>query len=86
MTYTGISYSESVKYLGESHAGGSAPVWKFLTAVTVGQAAGFGAAMITRIGKKNDACSERAAAEMFVSTGVFWIVGGLTWLALTKKP
>jgi len=74
------------RYLGEHHANGSAPVWKFLTAITVGQAAGFGAATIMRIGKKKaDACSTQAASELFVSTGVFWIVGGLVWVALTKK-
>lgn len=75
-----------MRYLGEHHTNGSAPVWKFLTAITVGQAAGWGAAMLTRVGKKQDACSTQQAVEMFVSTGVFWLVGGLAWIALTKKP
>lgn len=74
-----------MRYLGEHHDKGSAPVSKFLIAVTVGQAAGFGAAALTRMGKKRDACSTQEAVELFVSTGVFWIVGGLVWVALTKK-
>ena len=75
-----------MRYLGEHHSNGSAPVWKFLAAITAGQAAGFGAVALTRIGKKTDACSTQNAKELFVSTGVFWIVAGLTWVALTKKP
>lgn len=75
-----------MRYLGEHHTNGSAPVWKFLTAITVGQAAGFGAAALTRVGKKANPCSTQEAVELFVSTGVFWLVGGLVYVALTKKP
>lgn len=74
-----------MRYLGEHHASGSAPVSKFLIAVTVGQAAGWGAAAIARGGFHKDACSTREAADVFVGTGVFWIVSGLTWIFLTRK-
>lgn len=74
-----------MKYLGEHHDNGSAPVSKFLIAVTVGQAAGWGAAALVRGGFHRDACSTREAADIFVSNGVFVLVSGLTWLFLTRS-
>ena len=74
-----------MKYLGEHHDGGAASVSKFLIAVSVGQAAGFGAAALARGGFHKDACSTREAADMFVGNGVFLIAAGLTWIFLTRK-
>lgn len=81
-----IRYDAEMRYLGEHHEHGSAPVSKFLIAITVGQAAGWGAAALVRGGFHKDACSTKEAADIFVSNGVFMIVSGLVWLALTKKP
>ena len=75
-----------VKYLGEHHANGSAPVWKFLAAVTAGQAAGFAAGSLTRRAFHRDALATKDAVDLFVGTGVFTIVSGLTWIFLTRKP
>ena len=74
-----------MKYLGEHHASGSAPTWKFLTAITVGQAAGFGAGALARRAFHDDGLSTKAAAEVFVGAGVFTIVSGLVWIWLTRK-
>ena len=73
-------------YLGEHHDDGAASVSKFLIAVSVGQAAGWGAAALARGGFHKDPCSTKEAADIFVSNGVFMIVGGLVWLFLTRKP
>lgn len=73
------------RYLGEHASNGSAPVWKFLTAVTVGQLAGFGAAALARGSMRKEACSTREAMEVFAGVAGFWLVGGLSWVLLTKR-
>lgn len=75
-----------MRYLGEHHDGGGASVSKFLVAVSIGQAAGWGAAALARGGFHKDACSTREAVDMFVSNGVFLLAGGLAWVFLTRKP
>jgi L-alanine-DL-glutamate epimerase-like enolase superfamily enzyme len=73
-----------MRYLGEHHANGSAPTWKFLTALTIGQVAGFGAASLTRKAFQREPCSTREASEFFVGAGVFTIAAGLAWVFLTR--
>jgi len=74
-----------MRYLGEHASNGSAPTWKFLTALMIGQIAGFGGAALARGAFKKEACSTREASEFFVGAGVFTISAGLAWVFLTRK-
>lgn len=80
-----IVYFEEMRYLGEHHENGAASVSKFLVAISIGQAAGWGAAAAVRGGFHKDACSTREAVDMFVSNGVFLVAAGLSWILLTRK-
>jgi hypothetical protein len=83
-----IRYCEAMpqqRYLGAHAPDGAASVSKFLTAVTIGQAAGWGAAALARGGFHKDSCSTREAVDMFVSNGVFLLIGGLSWVLLTRE-
>lgn len=57
----------------------------FLIPVSIGSVAGFVAGMITRAALDGEHDSAKDAASYIVNSGVFMIVGGLTWVIRQRR-
>jgi hypothetical protein len=62
-----------------------ASFWQFAGSVVAGNVAALGAAYLTRAATRGETESTRNTAAAFTGIAAFWLVGGLTWVMLTKK-
>jgi hypothetical protein len=56
--------------------------WRFAGAVSAGSVAGLGASWIASKAWPDETTAQKVGAA-FIKLGAFWIVGGLTWVALS---
>jgi len=62
------------------------PFWKFATAVVVGGIAARGGTWLGKKAFAGDHPTTQDAAATTLSIAAFWLVAGMTWVALTHEP
>lgn len=59
--------------------------WHFAGSVMAGNAAAVAAVYLTRKAFERDSEAIRNTAAAFTGLAAFWLAGGLTWVALSKR-
>lgn len=59
---------------------------KFATAVAAGSAAGFVGSLIGRFATRRETHVTQEAMATFAHAAAFWLVGGVTWVMITRRP
>lgn len=63
----------------------SVSFWRFAGAVVAGNVAALGAVYIARKALVGEHETTQKTAAAFTGLSAFWLVGGLTWVALSRK-